>query len=415
MSTLAILSMLFATAAIFGLVSSRWLRLPIAIGTMLLTVIVSAILTVAAASIPGIHQWAVNLVKQIDFETVILHGMLPLLLFAGAFLLDLDQLAKEKLSVGLLSIVGTTICFFVVALLMHAVSGGHLPWTECFLFGAVISPTDPIAVLEMLRRIGVPNRLQAQLAGESLFNDGIGAVLFITMLSVARGNSPTAAHVAGLLIAKAGGAVLVGLIAAFLASRLMRLLDSYQVDILFTISLAMGGYVLADMLGLSAPLEAVVSGIALRLFIRHQPEDRIAHVQIDKFWEVIDEIQNYVLFVLLGLEALAISIDATALRAGFSAIAIVNLVRLGAVALLLFVARICLPNFRSSVVVLTWGGLRGGLSIALALSVPMGLGHSWIVGATYIVVVFSIVIQGGSMDWILRLRKTRQHHALSSR
>ena len=235
------------------------------------------------------------------------------------------------------------------------------------------------------------------------------------MLSVARGNTPTAAHVAGLLIAKAGGAVLVGLIAAFLASRLMRLLDSYQVDILFTISLAMGGYVLADMLGLSAPLEAVVSGIALRLFIRHQPEDRIAHVQIDKFWEVIDEIQNYVLFVLLGLEALAISIDGTALRAGFSAIGIVNLVRLGAVALLLFVARICLPNFRSSVLVLTWGGLRGGLSIALALSVPEGLGRSWIVGATYIVVVFSIVIQGGSMDWILRLRKTRKRHALSTR
>ena len=155
MSTLAILSMLFATAAVFGLVSSRWLRLPIAIGTMLLTVIVSAVLTLAATSIPGIHHWAVDLVKQIDFETVILHGMLPLLLFAGAFLLDLDQLAKEKLPVALLSIVGTTICFFVVALLMRAVSGGHLPWIECFLFGALISPTDPIAVLEMLRRIGV--------------------------------------------------------------------------------------------------------------------------------------------------------------------------------------------------------------------------------------------------------------------
>lgn len=415
MSTLAILSTLFATAAIFGLVSSRWLRLPITIGTMLLTVLFSATLMLAATRVPGIHNWALGLVQQINFESLILHGMLPLLLFGGAFLLDLDLLAKEKLPVTLLAVVGTTICFLLVALLMRVMSAGRLPWTECLIFGALISPTDPIAVLEMLHRVGVPRRLEAQLAGESLFNDGIGAVLFITMLSIARGNAPTAAHVAGLLVAKAGGAVLVGLVAAFLTSLLMRMLDSYQIDILFTISLAMGGYVLADILGLSAPLEAVVAGIALRLLIRHQPEDRIAHVQIDKFWEVIDEIQNYVLFVLLGLEALAISINTSALRAGFSAIAVVNFVRLGAVALLLFVARVCQPGFRSSVLVLTWGGLRGGLSIALALSVPMGLGHSWIVGATYIVVVFSIVIQGGSMNWIVRLRKTERLATLFSR
>jgi len=408
MTTLAILSMLFATAAIFGLVSSRWLRLPITIGTMLLTVLVSSALTIAATRVPAIHQWAASLMEHIDFETLILHGMLPLLLFAGAFLLDLEQLAREKLTVSLLSVAGTTICFFLVAVLMHALSFGRLPWLECFIFGALISPTDPIAVLEMLRRTGVPKRIHAQLAGESLFNDGIGAVLFMTMLAIARGDATTPLHVAGLLVAKAGGAILVGIAAAFVASRLMRLLDSYQIDILFTISLAFGGYVFAEMMHLSAPLEAVVAGIALRHFCRCLPEDRKTREQVDRFWEVIDEVQNSVLFVLLGLEAMAITLDVATFRAGLVAVASVNVVRFAVVAFLLLIARICRPDYRSSLFVLTWGGLRGGLSIALALSVPEAFGRSWILGATYLVVVFSIVIQGGSMDSILRLRRSQR-------
>ena len=408
MSTLEILSLLFITAAVFGLASARWLRVPITIGTMMLTVLVSASLMLVSSRVPGIHDWASHLMQQIDFETLILHGMLPLLLFAGAFLLDLEHLAQERLTVSLLSIAGTTICFLLVAVSMHWLSAGHLPWIECFIFGALISPTDPIAVLEMLRRVGVSRRIEAQLAGESLFNDGIGAVLFLTMLAIARGNAPTPWAVAGLLIAKAGGAVAVGVIAAWIASRLMRMLDSYKIDILFTVSLAFGGYVLADRLSLSAPLEAVVAGIALRRFNHRLPEDRIAHEQIDRFWEVIDEIQNCVLFVLLGLEAMAINLDASAVRAGVTAIASVNLVRFAAVALLLLVARLFQPKYKSSLFVLTWGGLRGGLSIALALSVPQTLGHSWILGATDLVVVFSIVIQGGSMDWILRARKTQR-------
>ena len=408
MSTLAILSLLFATAAIFGLVSARWLRLPITVGTMLLTVLVSSALTLAATRDPAIHQWAAVLMQQIDFEKLIMHGMLPLLLFAGASLLDLEQLANEDLIVSLLSIAGTTFSFLLVSLLMHVLSGARLPWMQCFIFGALISPTDPIAVLEMLRRTGVPPRLQAQLAGESLFNDGIGAVLFITMLAIARGNAPTPWYIGGVLIAQAGGAALLGIAAAFVTSLLMRLLDSYQIDILFTVALALGGYVLADLLHLSAPLEAVVAGIALRTFNRRLPETCIAHEHIDRFWQVIDEIQNSVLFVLLGLEAMAVALDTVAVRSGVIAIVAVNVVRLGVVALLLAIARIYRREHRSSIFVITWGGLRGGLSIALALSVPAGFGRSWILGATYLVVVFSIVIQGGSMDWILRTRKSRK-------
>ena len=408
MTTLEVLSVLFATAALFGLISARWLRLPITVGTMLLTVLLSLCLGAIGGIAPAMHQWALRLANQINFESIILHGMLPLLLFSGAFLFDLEQLAREKLTIAFMAIGGTLISIFAISGLMFLFSAGHIPWIHCLLFGALISPTDPIAVLEMLRRVGVPRGIQAQLAGESLFNDGIGAVLFLAVLDIARGHSPTPLHVAGMLVAEAGGAVLLGICAAWVAAHFMRRVDSYQVDILFTVALALGGYVVADSLHLSAPLEAVVAGIALRYFNRHQPDNRVAHRNIEGFWEVIDEVQNSVLFVLLGLETMVITFDASAFRAGFAAILSINVVRLAAVAAILALVRLIQRGHKSSVFLLTWGGLRGGLSIALALSVPAALGRSWILGATYIVVVFSIVLQGGSMDWLLRRRIRRQ-------
>jgi len=401
MTILQILSLLFATAAVFGLITCRWLKLPITIGTMSLTVLASVALILTSKKVPGIHLWVTAFLNQIDFGTLILRGMLPLLLFAGAFLLDLDELVREKLAITLLSTVGTGIMFFLVALLMELMSGGRIPWIECLIFGALISPTDPIAVLEMLRRVGIPKHIEAQLAGESLFNDGIGAVLFITMLEVAAGNAPTPWHVAGILLAKAGGGILVGLVAAWIASQLMRRINAYQVDILLTIALAFGGYALADTLKVSPPLEAVVAGIALRHFNRMLPKGNIADNSVDGFWKVIDEVQNSILFVLLGLEAMAIALDRTTIVTGFAAILSVNAVRLVTVAGLLLLVRLIRPAHRSSTFVLTWGGLRGGLSIALALSVPEALGRSWMLGATYMVVVFSIVTQGTSMNWIL--------------
>ena len=407
MTILSILSLLFATAAVFGLISTRWLKLPITIGTMLLTLIASVALTLVSIRIPGIHLWAARFVHQIDFGPLVLSGLLPLLLFAGAFLLDLEQLLREKLAVALLSTLGTAVCFILVALLMSAFSGSRLPWIECLIFGALISPTDPIAVLEMLRRVGIPKRIEAQLAGESLFNDGIGAVLFITMLEVAAGRAPTPWQAAGVLAVKAGGGILVGLAAAWCTSQLMRRVDAYQVDILLTIALAFGGYALAQFLEVSAPLEAVVAGITLRHLNRRMPRERIAHNSVDGFWTVIDEVQNSILFVLLGLQAMAIDLDRKTILSGLAAILSVNAVRFIAVAAILALLRLCHRDHRSSIFVLTWGGLRGGLSIALALSVPEALGRSWMLGATYMVVVFSIVTQGASMNWLLNRRARR--------
>ena len=404
MTALEFISVVFAIAAVFGMTSVRWLKLPITVGTMLLTVVASGALIATSEAVPQIHQWSFDLVARIDFERVILHGMLPLLLFAGAFLLDVNELAREKLTVSLLASVGTVLSVFLVAGLMFVMPGIGLPWIQCLVFGALISPTDPVAVLEMLRRVGVPKSVQAQLAGESLFNDGLGAVLFLTMIDVAGGESVTATHVAAFLLLKAGGAILLGIVAAWVASHLMRRVNSYQIDILFTIALALGGYALADLLKLSAPLEAVVAGIALRHFINELPFEEIDHENVEQFWELIDEIQNSVLFVLLGLEILAVPLDGVSFRAGLAAIFSVNIVRLIAVATLVALIRLIRRNHRSSVFLLAWGGLRGGLSIALALSVPAALGHSWMVGATYFAVVFSILIQGGSMDLLIRRR-----------
>lgn len=408
MNTLEIVSILVATAALFGWISSRLLRLPITIGTMLLTVAASLLLADLGHFVPSVQSWATRLTSQIGFESLVLYGLLPLLLFAGAFLLDPADLAREKLPVALLSVPGTVLSFLAVAALMKLLAGPGFSWTECLIFGALISPTDPIAVLEMLRRVGIPKSVQSQLAGESLFNDGIGAVLFLTMIEIARGHTPTAWHVAGLLLLQAGGAIVLGLAAAWLISLLMCMVNSYQVDILLTLTLALGAYLLAAQWKLSAPLEAVVAGIALRHLNRRKPRGLVADERVDAFWTVIDVVLNSILFVLLGLEILAVSFSMQTVRAGGAAIVSVNIVRLAVVALCIGIVRLSRKRRRDGILTMTWGGLRGGLSIALALSVPAALGGSWIFGATYLTVVFSILIQGGSLHLVLNRRHKRQ-------
>ncbi len=411
MSTLQLISILVVTAALFGWVSMRWLRLPLTIGTMVVTVTLALSLEAASAWAPGIHAWALRLVMQIDFERLILHGMLPLLLFAGAFLLDLRELLRQRLVVGTLAIAGTVLTAAAVAALMYWVlrlAGLNPEWLPCLMFGALISPTDPIAVLEMLRRVGISAGLQAQLAGESLFNDGIGAVLFLMLLSVERGGAATPGHIAWLLVLQVGGATALGIAAAWTTSWLMSWIDGYQVEILLTLALALGGYAVAEVLHLSAPLEAVIAGLALRAFNQRRPRQRIAHESIDRFWAVIDELQNSVLFVLLGLEVLAISFGRGGMESGALAVGVVVGVRFVVVAALLGMLRACRRRFVSSVAVLGWGGLHGGLSLALALSLPRAANSAWVAPATYMVVLFSVLVQGGSMPMVLRRFASRR-------
>ncbi|MHB1795077.1 MAG: cation:proton antiporter [Acidobacteriaceae bacterium] len=405
MTTLQLISVLMAIAALFGWISARWLKLPTTIGTMFLTVVCSLFLVSIGEYAHGLRPWAIAMARQIDFERLILHGMLPLLLFAGAFLMDIESLVRERLTVAMLAVVGTVVSTFAIAALMHWTLppiGIHASWMECMLFGALISPTDPIAVLEMLRRVGVPHHIEAQLAGESLFNDGVGVVIFVTLLDISHGGTPSVPHILISLLFSVGGGFALGIFLAWIAFSLMRQVDAYQVDVLLTLSLALGGYALAETWHLSGPLEAVAAAIALRRFNMSYPAKLIAHERVDDFWTMVDEVQNGVLFVLLGLEVLAIPFHWSLLRSGGTAIVAVLAIRLAVVALVLKSIRWMGRGQESSVLVLTWGGLHGGLSLALALALPLADGRTWILATTYIVVVFSMVLQGGSLGIFLR-------------
>ena len=402
---LSLAAIVVGLAAAFGLISVRWLRLPIAVGTMLLTVISSLSLLALSRVFPAVRFSAFHTFGQLNYEAFMLHGLLALLLFAGAFLLDIESLWEQRVAIVVLSVFATLISTALVGLSIGYVApwiGFHPSWIQAFLFGALISPTDPIAVLEMLRRVAAPRSLQAQLAGESLFNDGIGAVLFITLLGIAeQGRVPSIPSVIGNLALEAGGGLLLGCVLAWPVARLMRSVDAYQIDILLTLSLALGGYALAEHLHVSAPLEAVAAGLALRWESRRNANN-IARAEIEHFWSAIDEVQNSILFVLMGLQCLVISYSRTFLLLGIVAIVIVNASRFAAVACALAGLRLIHPRLQSSLAVLAWGGLRGGLSIALALSLPFALGREWIVATTFTVVTFSIVIKGGSMDLFLK-------------
>lgn len=410
MSTLALISVLVTTAALFGWISARILRVPQTLGSMGLTVSVSVLLMVFANFVPHLHALALIMVGQIHLSALILHGMLGLLLFAGACLLDLPALRGEWFPVAMLALIATPlstagvagIVFFCAPLL-----GIHPGVIECLLFGALIAPTDPIAVLEMLGRSGVAKEIEAQLAGESLFNDGIGAVLFLTLLGISHGTTPTFVHIATRLVLESGGGLLLGTALAFLASHMMRRVDPYQVEILITLALALGGYSLALTLHLSAPLEAVAAGLMVRQFDEWHQLRNISFKNLRSFWTLTDEVQNALLFVLLGLEVLAIPFTRPTFLLGAVAVLAVILVRWASVAGVLRLTRLFRPRLQSSLLTLTWGGLRGGLSIALALSIPQASGSAWILPATYVVVVFSVLAQGGTLQPMLAWKQRK--------
>ena len=407
-SLFALLSILVTIGALFSFASVRLLRLPATIGTMVLSLAASVLLIIAAPQLPMLHAFAERLVHQIDFNQVVLHGMLAFLLFAGALQLDLRQLREQRVPVLVLSVVTTAVATLLVAIMLRLslrLLHVELSVMAALLFGALISPTDPIAVLDMLRRAHAPPELEVQLAGESLFNDGIGAVIFIALLGASAGGAYPSASVFGwLLLLKAGGGIALGIGLGTVTYRLLRLVDDYRVEVLLTLALAMGGYALADALSLSAPLEAVAAGLLVGGPGREHAMSKVTREHVDRFWDLVDNALNVVLFLMLGLQIVVLPFTRIYLIAGLIAIPVVLLSRFASVGLSVQALGLFHKHIPGSTAVLTWGGLRGGLAVALALSLPKGegLGHDMLLAITFVVVVFSILVQGLTLPLLLR-------------
>ena len=392
-------AILITLAALFSYLNYRFLKIPTTIGIMLISLLMSlGLLGFHALGLGQIEQQAERMVRGIDFYETLMDGMLSFLLFAGALHVNLEDLSKQKWVIVLLATVGVLVSTFLVGMLAWLIFNGlgiHMPFIYCLVFGALISPTDPIAVVGVLKSVGVAKTLETKIAGESLFNDGIGVVMFLVMVGIATGSGePDVKHISLLLLQEAGGGAVFGLLAGGLTFYLLRSIDSYQVEILLTLALVMGGYTVASALHLSGPIAMVVAGLVIGNHGRLLAMSDSTREHLDSFWELVDEILNAVLFVLIGLEILLLSFHEEYLLATIAIIPAVLLARFVSVGLPITVMR-RFRRFSPRVIeILTWGGLRGGISVALVLSLPGGMEREVILFATYGVVVFSILVQG---------------------
>ncbi|HKJ03862.1 MAG TPA: sodium:proton antiporter [Longimicrobiales bacterium] len=413
MTTFDLASALVTLAALLAWANHRYVRLPPTIGVMVLSMLFS--LALVGMGGLGFHASEVveGLMLDVDFSQALLNGMLGALLFAGALHLNLNELREKKLEISVLATVGVLLSTAVVgvgAMVVFRALGLDVPTVYCFLFGALISPTDPIAVGAILKTAGVPQSLQVKISGESLFNDGVGVVLFILILEVATGSSGHDGGSAGasletvlrLLAVEVGGGLLFGLAVGWIIYRLLRSVDNYQVEVLLTLAIATGGYSLAHALHVSGPLAMVVAGLLIGNHGRLFAMSPVVVEHMYGFWELVDELLNAVLFVLIGLEVLVLDLDARIALAGLAAIPLVLLARFASVGLPVSLIRPFVRFSPHAVKILTWSGLRGGISVALALSLPAGHVRDILVTVTYVVVVFSILVQGLSVGPVAR-------------
>jgi CPA1 family monovalent cation:H+ antiporter len=393
------IAVLLVLAAGLGYLNHRLVRLPPTIGLMALTLSASLAAVVLGLVFPAVERQAVAFVHQIDFGRAVLQGMLGFLLFAGALHLDLDDLSTHRAAIALLATLGVVLSTLLVgglAWCLLAALGLPIGLLHCLIFGALISPTDPVAVLALLKRFGAPRPLEVTIAGESVFNDGVGVAVFLGLLEAADGGQGLdAGHFAVLFLREAAGGAAFGLAAGYLVYRLLRSVDHYPLEVLLSLALAAGVYALADALHLSGPLAVVVAGLLIGNPGRRLAMSPTTVAHLNSFWELVDEILNAVLFVLLGLEVLAVPFTLGYLAAGLLAVPVVLLARLASVGLAIGLLWRREPVERGTVRVLTWSGLRGALSVAMALSLPRTMPEREVILAmAYVVVAFSVLVQG---------------------
>lgn len=401
-------AVLIVLAAILGYVNYRFIGLPHTIGLTIIGALASLGVVGADAVWPGAGLGASvrALLAEVDFHTALMEGMLSFLLFAGALHVDLANLLSRKWAVSAMATVGVLVSTIIVATGFYFVTGWFgfsVPFAWCLVFGALISPTDPVAVLGILKRARVPATLEAKVAGESLFNDGVGVVVFAILLAAATGAEEfSLAHAGELLLLEAVGGAVYGLVLGWVAYRAMRAIDEHNLEILISLAVVMGGYALAHRLHVSGPLAMAVAGLFIgNRAIRHAMSEH-SRQTMTQFWSLIDEILNSVLFLLIGLEVVAIATDPGHLMIGLVAIVIVLLARAVSVGLPILALSWFRPFTPGAYPVLVWGGLRGGISIALALSLPASDIQVTILTATYVVVIFSVIVQGGTVGMAAR-------------
>jgi CPA1 family monovalent cation:H+ antiporter len=400
-----VIAVLLTLSAVFGYLNFRYIKLPTTIGLMLLGLIFSLLIIVAGKFSPGIADTASQFVSGIEFDEALLGIMLSYLLFAGALHVNLGDLASQKRVIAILATIGvvfSTLLTGSAAWLLLKAMGIAPDYIYCLLFGALISPTDPVAVLGILKKAGAPKSLETKITGESLFNDGVGVVVFLSLLAVATGQmQPTLENIATLFAQEILGGLLLGFALGLIGFFMLKKIDNYQVEILITLALVTGGYSLANRLHISGPLAMVVAGLIIGNQARNLAMSGKTEKHLDTFWELIDEILNAMLFLLIGLEVLVLEFQIDYLIFGLLAIPLTLAVRVTAVTLPVMLLKSSRDFSPGVIRALTWGGLRGGISVALALSLPKGETRDLILMATYLVVIFSIAIQGTTLKHFL--------------
>jgi len=406
MTVFQIIALLISLTALFSYLNYRWFKLPPTIGVMLIALLVSLGLIGTRLFAPSVEHEAARFLRQIDFDNTLMQGMLCFLLFAGALHINLNDLSEQKGVISILAVAGVVISMFVFGTAIYFVLGWlglPLSYAWCVLFGALISPTDPVAVIGILKDAKVPHSLEIQIAGESLFNDGIGVVAFIVLQEIAvDGDKASVAHISKLFLEEAVGGALFGLIIGWVTYRLLKSVDNYRVEVLLTLALVMGGYALASVVHVSGPIAIVVAGLLIGNHGRAFAMSETTRKNLDMFWELTDEILNALLFVLIGLEVLVLSFTCDLLFAGLLAIPAILVARWVSVVLPVAMMSRWQKFTPGTITIMTWGGLRGGISVALALSLPAGRERELVLAVTYIIVIFSILAQGLTINRVVR-------------
>ncbi len=407
MNIFDVVAIFVSLAAVLAYLNFKLLKLPMTIGIMLLSLLGSLILVLWDAFVPGVFQSeAKTVVETVDFNQTLMHGMLSFLLFAGALHVNLADLKRQGVLIAVLATVGTVASTFLNAFLtywMLNLVGVSLPFIYCLLFGALISPTDPIAVIGILRSAGAPKALETKIVGESLFNDGVAVVVFVVLLKIAvGGDEPTFAGVSLLLLEEGVGGIVLGLLLGAIGVLTLSSLDEYSVEVLITLALVLGGYALSFVIHVSGPLAMVVAGLIIGNHGRNWAMSDLTRDHIDTFWKLLDEILNAVLFVLIGVEVLLLSWNTSHATAVAVLIPVILLCRFICVGVPISLLRRVLPIGAHAVKIITWAGIRGGISVALALSLPAGSEREFILSVTYGIVVFSVVVQGLTIGPLVR-------------